>query len=154
MLGIAGLILSLTGSATSRSEPGPRQHYAVNLRGAYGSAARVGFNLADISSPAALDRLPEGMKGVLWLRSGFNGRRNECSWRLDDAQLKAAVMAVRGHPRFSGIYFIADEPHPSICPEAPRRVAERSALIRSMHPGAKTFIVVLNGSRYPGESQL
>ncbi|MGG5887545.1 hypothetical protein ACLF3G_10445 [Falsiroseomonas sp. HC035] len=152
-----GLALAVTmalalvaGSAAAQSSATP-QHYVVSLRGAYPPALAVGFNLADVSSRSGLDRLPNGMKGVLWLRSGFNGRRNECTWRMDDAAVLAAVASVRRHPRFSGIYFIADEPHPSLCPEAPRRIAERSELIRAAHPGARTFIVVLNTYRYPGE---
>lgn len=151
---LAGLVLGPEAVAAPEAAHRVPLHYAVNLGGDYAGAAAVGFNLADVSSPAALGRLPDGMKGVLWLRSGFNGRRNECDWRLDDAQLRAAVEAVRDHPRFSGIYFIADEPHPSFCPDAPQRLAERSALIRSLHPGARTFIVVLNSYRYPGEFAL
>lgn len=148
IFGVAGLILSLAGSAASQPEPRPPLHLATNLGGAYERAAAVGFNLADISSPAALDRLPAGMKGVLWLGNGFN---TECRWHLDDAQVRKVVEAVRNHPKFSGIYYISDEPHPATCPEAPRRLAERSALIRSAHPGARTFIVVLNPPRDPTE---
>lgn len=146
---LAALLAICAGPAAA--EPGSRLHYAVNLQGQFAAAQAAGFNLADVSSRAALDRLPPGMKGVLWLRSGFNGRRNECAWRLDDAQLRLAVESVRTHPRFSGIYFIADEPHPSLCAEAAQRIAERSALIRSLHAGARTFIVVLNTYRYPTE---
>ncbi|MGG5817788.1 hypothetical protein [Falsiroseomonas sp. HW251] len=150
-IAVASLVLLLSFPAIAETRREAPLHYAVNLRGEYARAASVGFNLADVSSPSALDLLPEGMKGLLWLRSGFNGRRNECAWRMDDADVRSMVVAVRGHPRFSGIYFIADEPHPSLCPEAPRRIAERSALIRYLHPGARTFIVVLNTSRYPDE---
>lgn len=151
VLAVAWMLALLAGSAVAQPVARSPQHYVVSLRGVYGPALAVGFNLADVSSRSALDRLPSGMKGVLWLKSGFNGRRNECSWRMDDAAVLAAVASVRRHPRFSGIYFIADEPHPSLCPEAPQRIRERSALIRSAHPGARTFIVVLNSYRYPGE---
>lgn len=147
-------ILALTGPVRAEQQPRAPLHYAVNLDGDYRGAAAAGFNLADVSSASALNRLPPGMRGVLWLRSGYNGRRNACGWRLDDDRLRTIVASVRNHPRFSGIYFIADEPHPSLCPEAPARIAERSTLIRRLDPNAKTFIVVLNSYRYPGELEL
>src|SRR4051794_40066915 len=97
MLGVVGLVLSLTGPATSQPAPGrPSLHFTVNLGGDYERAAAVGFNLVDIGSPSALDRLPEGRKGVLWLGNGFN---TACHWRLDDAQVRTAVEAVRNHPK-------------------------------------------------------
>ncbi|MGM0585904.1 MAG: hypothetical protein ACQEUZ_14765, partial [Pseudomonadota bacterium] len=117
-------------------------HYAVNTSGHDAEAAAIGFDLADVGSVGGLDALPDGMRGVLWLGNGYN---TECEWRLDDAAIREAVAAARVHPRFSGIYFISDEPHPSNCPDAPAKVAERSALIRSIDPEARTFVLVQNG---------
>jgi hypothetical protein len=123
-------------------------HMTVNLDGDFSGAASVGFNLADVSTLLALRTLPEGMKGVYWLGNGYN---LECSWRLSDSQVTNIVLAIKDHPKFSGIYFISDEPHPAVCPDAPRRLAERSALIHSLDPRARTFVVVLNGSSAPTE---
>lgn len=134
------------------AEQGEPLHLTVNLDGDYTGAASVGFNLADVATQLALRALPEGMKGVYWLGNGYN---LECSWRLNDKQVSNIVLALKDNPKFSGIYFISDEPHPAICPDAPQRVAERSALIRSLDPRARTFIVVLNSSSAPTEfSQL
>ncbi len=117
-------------------------HYAVNTSGQQAEAAAAGFNLADVGSVSALDELPDGMRGVLWLGNGYN---TTCEWRLDDEAIRDAVKGARAHPRFSGIYYISDEPHPAKCPDAPEKVAERSALIRSIDPKAQTFIIVQNG---------
>jgi hypothetical protein len=155
LIGALGLcMLALAGLAQAEPQRRVPLHYAVNLDGDYRGALAAGFNLADVSSAAALNRLPDGMRGVLWLRSGYNGRRNACAWRLSDERLRRVVASVRNHPRFSGIYFVADEPHPSFCPDAPARIAERSMLIRRLDPNARTFIIVLNSYRYPGEFAL
>jgi len=123
-------------------------HFAVNLRGDYAAAASVGFNLADVSTLSALGALPERMKGVYWLGNGYN---TKCSWRLSDGQIVEVVKAVKNHPKFSGIYYIADEPHPALCPDAPQRLLERTALIHSLDPHGKTFVLVLNNSAAPTE---
>lgn len=117
-------------------------HYVVNAGDRHAEAAEVGFNLADVGSVASLDALPDGMRGVLWLGNGYN---TACTWRLDGDAIREAAAAARAHPRFSGIYYISDEPHPATCPDAPQKVAERTALIHSVDPDAKVFILVQNG---------
>jgi len=118
-------------------------HFAFNVKRAYLDAISIGFNLMDVGSFADLNALPNGVKGVMWLGNGYN---TQCFWRLDDAQARKIVRAVKDHPRFSGVYYISDEPHPAVCPEAAERLAERAALIRAIDPRAKTLIVVLNGA--------
>jgi hypothetical protein len=130
------------------TEPREPLHFTVNMRGDYAGAASAGFNLADVSTHAALRALPEGMKGVYWLGNGYN---LECSWRLSDKQVTDTVVAIKDSPKFSGIYYISDEPHPALCSDAPQRLAERTALIHSLDPRGKTFAVVLNGSTAPTE---
>jgi hypothetical protein len=126
-------------------------HLAVNIRGDYAGMASAGFNLADVGTLSALRALPEGLKGIYWLGNGYNLRRQGCSWRLADKQIVDTVMAIKDNRKFSGIYYIADEPHPALCPDAPERVAERTALIHSLDPRGKAFIVVLNSSTAPTE---
>jgi hypothetical protein len=133
------------------TEPREYLHFAANMRGDHPGAASAGFNLADVSTQVALRALPEGMKGVYWLGSGYNFNRSNCSWRLSDKQVTETVMAIRDNRKFSGIYYISDEPHPGLCPDSPQRVAERTALIHSHDPGGKTFAVVLNSSTAPNE---
>src|SRR4051812_17583301 len=123
-------------------------HLTVNLEGDYTGAASAGFNLADVSTQSALRALPEGMKGVYWLGNGYN---LECSWRLSDRQITDTVLAIKDNPKFSGIYSISDEPHPGLCADAPQRLAERTALIHSLDPRGRTFMVVLNGPTAPTE---
>ena len=142
----------LAAGFASHGEAGPQgKHLAVNLGGDYAGVAAAGFDLADISSAAKLDGLPRGLLGVLWLGNGYN---TFCHWRLDDARVTAEVEAARGRPNFSGIYYISDEPHPAICPDAPVRVAERTALIHSLDPHGRTFIIVENASKAPDEFRL
>jgi hypothetical protein len=133
------------------AEPREHLHFAANMRGDYTGATSTGFNLADVNTQSALRALPEGMKGVYWLGSGYNFNRSNCSWRLSDGQVTETVMAIRDNRKFSGIYYISDEPHPALCPDAPQRLAERTALIHSHDPGGKTFAVVLNSSTAPNE---
>jgi hypothetical protein len=133
------------------SEPREHLHFAVNLGGDYTGAASAGFNLADVGTLSALRALPEGMKGVYWLGNGYKGNKGGCSWQLSDRQIADAVMAIKDNPKFSGIYYIADEPHPALCPDAPQRLAERTALIHSLDPRGQTFVVVLNSSTAPTE---
>lgn len=141
------IILGVAEQAVA-AEQGEPLHMTVNLDGDYTGAASVGFNLADVSTQIALRELPEGMKGVYWLGNGYN---LECSWRLSDRHVTNIVMAIKDNPKFSGVYFISDEPHPAVCPDAPQRLAERSALIHSLDPRARTFTVVLNSSSAPTE---
>jgi hypothetical protein len=137
--------------AAAATEPREHLHFAANMRGDYTGAASAGFNLADVNTQSALRALPEGMKGIYWLGSGYNARRTSCSWRLSDKQVTEAVTAIRDNRKFSGIYYISDEPHPALCPDAPERVAERTALIHSHDPRGKTFVIVLNSTTAPTE---
>lgn len=124
------------------------RHYAANTRGDHDGAAAVGFNLVDIGTLSALRALQPSVKVLYWLGNGYN---LTCSWRLSDQQVRATVSQVKDNPKFSGIYFISDEPHPAICPDAPHKVAERSALIHALDPRGKTFIIVQNAFSDPTE---
>jgi hypothetical protein len=123
-------------------------HFAVNVRGDYAGALSTGFNLADVGTLSALNALPKGMKGVFWLGNGYN---STCSWRLNDQEVINFVNAIKHNSKFSGIYYISDEPHPARCPDAPKQLAERTRLIHSLDPNGKTFIIVLNSSTAPSE---
>ena len=145
------LVISVTLAVMAQAvatEPREHLHFTVNLGGDYAGATSAGFNLADVGTQFALRALPEGMKGVYWLGNGYN---LDCSWRLSDRQITDAINAIKDNPKFSGIYYISDEPHPAVCPDAPQRLAERTALIHSLDPRGRTFIIVLNSSSAPTE---
>ena len=145
------LVISVTLGVTAQAvatEQREHLHFTVSLHGDYTGAASAGFNLADVSTQSALRALPDGMKGIYWLGNGYN---LVCSWQLSDRQITDTVMAIKDNPKFSGIYYISDEPHPALCPDAPQRLAERTALIHSLDPRGQTFVVVLNGSIAPTE---
>src|SRR4051794_16866800 len=80
-------------------------HLAANLHGDYGVPASLGFNLADVSTKNAVNALAQGVKAVYWLGNGYN---LSCFWRVSDTQVTGTVRAIKGHPKFSGIYYIAD----------------------------------------------
>ena len=145
------LVISATLGVTAQAiaaEPREPLHFTVTMRGDFAGAASAGFNLADVSTLSALRALPEGMMGVYWLGNGY---KFSCSWRLSDRQITDTVMAIKDNPKFSGIYYIADEPHPAQCPDAPQRMAERTALVHSLDPRGRTFVVVMNNSSAPTE---
>jgi hypothetical protein len=109
-------------------------HYAPNgnfssngnyLPGAYG------FNLADVSGVAALNSLPAGVKGLVWL--GLCGGANPAF--ID------AVTPFIGNANLYGFYLM-DEPYPSICAGA--NLQAETAWIHANVPGAKVFVVLYN----------
>ena len=150
-LGRIGLVISVALWGMAQSVASEPLHFTVNLRGDVAGAASAGFNLADVNTLSELRGLPEGMKAVYWLGSGYKGNKGGCSWQLSDRQVTDIVMAIKDNPKFSGIYYISDEPHPALCPDAPQRLAERTALIHSLDPRGRTFMVVLNSSTAPAE---
>lgn len=133
------------GDAIAENVP---QHFTVNHRKDFPQAVAIGFNLADVSSVAALDALPDGTRGVLWMR---NYNNELCAWQTSDADTAAIVRAARGNPKFSGIYFVADTPHPSACPDAPLQIAARTELIHQNDPDGRSFIAVSGGFKFPAE---
>jgi hypothetical protein len=122
-------------------------HGVLNVAGQYTNAASLGYNLMDVSNKSVMDTLTTGKTGLFWV----GNYKSDCTWTLSDAQVTTIVNANKGDIHFSGIYFVADEPHPALCSGAPAAVASRSALIRSLDPNAKTYITVENGSSHPNE---
>lgn len=126
----------------------PPSHYTVNLHDDYTDAVAVGFDLMDVSSKSVMDSLPSGARGLFWIGNYSN---TTCAFSLSDSQVATIADRNRGDPKFSGIYYIADEPHTSNCPSAPADVAARTALVHSHDKNAKTFAIVLDGSNHRGE---
>jgi hypothetical protein len=138
-------------TGTPRPQPRVGNHFISNQGGAItGQAAAygIGYNWQDFSSDAVMNASPAGVQGVRWVGNGYN---SACSWAQSDATVTTVVTNNIGNPKHSGIYFISDEPHISLCSDAADRLTERTALIHSIDPNAKTYAVVLDGSNHPGE---
>jgi hypothetical protein len=150
-----------TSTATATSTPKPTSnptpeegtaHFTVNLGGSYAAAHSVGFNVFDVagstSNPAGvkskLDALPNGTKAMIWVGNLGKAAGAEGCTR---AQFKAQVDALKDDPRVFG-YMIADEPHPILFPTVVGEIAARADYLRAVAPSQKSFIVVLDGSKY------
>lgn len=110
--------------------------------------ASQGFNLID-SDPGDVDGLASGLKGMVWIGEYDKA---SCSWNAPntDAEVRAAVQAHVGDPKV-GVWFIADEPWQGAdqhCANAPQQMANRTALIHSIDPNAKTLLVLDGNSDY------
>jgi hypothetical protein len=64
-------------------------------------------------------------------------------------QFAAQVNALAHNPRVFG-YYIADEPHPNVCPSAAKDIKARADYIHLYAPGQYVFIVVLDGDAMCG----
>src|SRR5581483_6743826 len=60
-------------------------------------------------------------------------------------QFRAQVDALRRNPRVYG-YYVADEPHPTVCSGAAADIRARADYIHAEAPGQTAFIVVQDGS--------
>jgi hypothetical protein len=116
-----------------------RLHFAPNGNFASNGdflPGKVGFNLADVTSASALDTLPAGVKGLVWV-----GRCGGV-----DAPFLEAVQPYAGNANLFGFYLM-DDPDPTgwhsdRCAGADLK-AEADWIHANM-PGAVTFILLMN----------
>jgi PKD repeat protein len=99
-------------------------------------AATNGFNLADVSSVSAVNSLPQGSKGLVWLGMG-------------DGVTSAFLAAMEPFIGQSNVYgfYLVDEPDPTgkySTLVTPANLKAESDWIHANVPGAKTFIVLMN----------
>ncbi len=121
------------------ADPQTSLHYAPNANltsgGQYAPGAD-GFNLADVSSVGAVNSLPAGDKGLVWIGMGDGVT----------SAFQSAVTPFIGNPKVAGFY-LYDEPDPTgqygTLVTAANLKAE-SDWIHANDPGAKTFIVMMN----------
>lgn len=129
-------------------------HYTANIGSDQAFAASLGFNMFDIagsqSNPSGLNSrvnaLPTGVKALVWVGNLDNAPKGgTCpAPGFSYSQFTAQVDALKNNPRVFG-YYLADEPHPSVCPNAASDIKARADYIHSHAPGQKAFIVVLDG---------
>lgn len=124
------------GPSGAVSSPVTRLHYTPN--GNFGQSGQYlpgadGFNLADVKaySKGALDSLPAGVRGLVWL--------GDCAGAT--ASFRSTVDAFAGDPKLFGFY-VMDEPVPSTCPAA--NLLAEDNWIHTHVPGAKTFTILEN----------
>ena len=137
-------------------------HAAFNTEGDIADLIALGFNLFDIAgsntNPASIlelvDALPEGTQALVWLGNMGNASRGQSCPPpgFSDAEFKAQVDILANDPKVFG-YNLADEPHPSICPDAANAISARSDYIHTHAPGQKTYITILDGSNMCPEGQ-
>jgi hypothetical protein len=131
-------------AATAPAGPGGTLHYIVNLDGSTARATALGYNLFDMGPTKSLiDALPTGQQALVWLGSLDNSNCAAPSYNWAD--FTATVRSLARDPKVFG-YFLADEPHPGLCPSAVSDIRQRADYIRAIDPTHKSFIVVLDGS--------
>lgn len=79
------------------------------------------------STLAFIDALPEGIQALVWLGNMGNAPKGQnCPPPgFSDAEFKAQVDVLANDPKVFG-YNLADEPHPSVCPDAANAIKARS----------------------------
>jgi IPT/TIG domain len=147
--------LTRTGESPSFTVTPATLHYAVNVGSDIPAAAALGFDLFDVSgSPsnpqainAVVDALPPGGLALVWAGSLDSGTLGgSCpAPGFTYAQFTAQVDALKDNPRVYG-YYVSDEPHPSVCPDAAADIKARADYIHAVAPAQKAFIVVVDGS--------
>jgi hypothetical protein len=134
-------------SGPVRPDPTGTLHYIANTEGV-AAVMQLGYNLVDTGpDPDELATLPAGTQALVWLGSLDNDACASPSYTF--AQFTAAVDRLVGDPRVYG-YFIADEPHPKVCPNAVADIRARADYIDAHDPTHKSFIVVLDGTNQCG----
>jgi len=142
----AGLLLALAGAIafSFAQRPSPTLHYAPNgnfSKDGHYLPGQAGFNLADVNSPAQLESLPDGVKGLVWI--------GQCGGA--DAKFVDAVKPYLGSKKLFG-FFLMDDPDPRPISGAALRAAycpasnmkAESDWIHDHAPRAKTFVVLMN----------
>lgn len=110
-------------------------HYYTS--GGSGAAiAAAGFNLCDVSSVSALNALPAGMQGLVWLGESDGAT----------TAFIAKVRAFIGNPKLFG-FFLCDEP--DITGKwsklvTPANLMAEADYIHANVPGAKVFVTLMN----------
>jgi hypothetical protein len=132
-----------TPSAAPVSPPAAKRtlHYISNVGDDRSAVVRLGYNLIDTGpSESVINSLPRGVRALVWLGNLDN---TNCTPGFSWSEFKAAVDKLAGNSKVFG-YFISDEPHPTVCPDAVKHIRARADYIRSRDRQQVSFIVVLD----------
>ena len=134
-------------TAPSVAHSGTTYHYISNSGRNIGPVARLGFNLFDMGpDKGRIDSLGSGQKALVWLGNLDN---TSCTPGYSWSEFTAAVRRLANDPKVFG-YYLSDEPHPNVCPNAAAHIRQRADYIRDHDPSQKSFIVVMDASRNCG----
>ena len=108
--------------------------------------AQYGYGLVDVV-PSEVSKLGSGQKALVWVG---NYDKVNCVWQIVDAQVQDWISTYQldESDKVYG-YYIADEPDAHRCPNGPRDIAARTALIHkldSTHP--ITYVVLEHPDQY------
>jgi len=141
--------------ATLAIAPNVPLHAAFNTQGDIADLIALGFNLFDVTGSktnptdtlARVNDLPEGTQALVWLGNLGNAPtgQNCPPPGFSDAEFKAVVDILANNSKVFG-YNLADEPHPSTCPDAIDIIKIRSDYIHTYAPGQKAYITIQDGS--------
>ncbi len=142
------------GSSGGTTAPATK-HYSANTNYNQSLALSLGFTVLDITgstgnpsnTKAIVDALPSGVQALVW--TGNLDNTNCATPGFTTAQFQALVAALAGDSKVFG-YFLSDEPHPGVCPNAAGDIKARADYIHAHDSNQKAFIVVLDGSNQCG----
>jgi hypothetical protein len=124
-------------------------HYISNTHADRAGAATLGYNLFDMApTKADIDALGPGQQALVWLGNLDN---TNCTPGFSYPKFTAAVDSLAGDRKVFG-YYLSDEPHPSVCPDAVAHIRQRADYIRAKDPTQRSFIVVLDADAQCGSS--
>jgi hypothetical protein len=150
-----------TASTTRRGALAPPpagvKHYAGGTRSDQRLALSLGFDVMDVAGSASnpratkriVDSLPSDVQALIWVGNLDN---TDCTTPgFTEAQFRALVDALARDRKVYG-YYIADEPHPLLCPRAAADIRARADYLHERSRFQKAFIVVEDGSDACGTS--
>jgi len=137
-------------------------HAAFNTQGDISELIALGFNLIDItgsktnpaSTLAVVNALPDETQALVWVGNLGNAPKGQkCPPPgFSDVEFKALVDMLANTPKVFG-YNLADEPHPSVCPDAANAIKARSDYIHTYASGQKAYITIQDGSNMCPEGE-
>jgi Calcineurin-like phosphoesterase/Purple acid Phosphatase, N-terminal domain len=137
---------------TTETEKGraPRFRHMIDSGTSAAKVASYGWNLLDVSSKAAADRLPAGTRGLVWVGDYDN---KACVWEVPDSKLRNDAPAIAHDPKVAG-FVISDEADPYACPQAPAEHRSRTRLLHTLSPRKFTVMVMDSNSGRASVTQM
>ena len=124
--------------------PNDTLHFIANVGDRISAVRGLGYTLMDTGSdPELVNALPAGVRALVWMGSLDNSDCGNPGYNF--SAFTKAVDRLVGNPKVFG-YFLADEPHPKVCPTTAADLRQRADYIHAHDPTHYSFVVVLDGS--------